>query len=469
MKDSQTRRGTLRLVLSVTALLTGVDVVLHGAPILTPFPDLVAPEGAIYAGFLVLDEWVADSGASDNDLVWAVSGGGGLDLRLTPERHLVVQPPNADWFGKAELYLTVCNSTGDCAAQTLSLRIENVPDDPVIERIPPQVVDIAEPFAPLDLALFGWDPDGNVDLAWSVESEAPLAGEVVDTVLTVTQPADGTWLGTADVVVTLRDSTGRSATREVAYTASEHPVTLTFVGNEGFLIACGDTKILVDGLVDEGVFLTPNERARLRGAVTPFDGIDLALATHAHYDHFDVPTAAEFLTSSPETVLISLDESIDRLRPRPEFDALSARGIGIPFQAGSRSEFDVAGLRVTAFGITHGFGRSNLAFLIEIGGMRILHLGDAAADLTAEELVAQFAWPSLDIDVALVPYWWLFDTALVDRVAVGIAPRYAIPMHFQRSCPSLLGIETGDVVPIALCREFETWIVPPRADGPAAP
>jgi L-ascorbate metabolism protein UlaG (beta-lactamase superfamily) len=253
------------------------------------------------------------------------------------------------------------------------------------------------------------------------------------------------------------------------YAAAERPVALTFVGNEGFLIQCGGSKVLIDALVNEGVLLTPNERVRLCAALPPFDDVDLALATHAHYDHFDVPYTAEFLARSPETVLISLDESIDKLRTRPEFDAISTRLTGMPFQPGVRTEFHVAGIRVIAFAIGHGFGRSNLAFLLEIGGMRILHLGDAAADVTAQELVVQFDWPSLGIDVALVPYWWLFDDTRVDRVTVGIAPRFVIPMHFQGACPSPTDIETGTVVPITLCRGFEAWIIPPRNDDPTAP
>jgi L-ascorbate metabolism protein UlaG (beta-lactamase superfamily) len=473
MKTLEQQRQSCSPVWLALAFLAAAGLASQAAPILAPFPELIAPEGAIYAGFLDLDDWVADPTTADTDLVWSMSGGADLVVRLTSERHLIIQAPNPDWFGDAELALAVCSPAGQCAAQTLSVRIENVPDDPTIERIPTQVADLGKPFAPLDLALFGWDADGSEGLTWSVAAGVPLAARIDGTVLTVIQPTDATrtatWVGSEDVLVTLQDPTGRSTTRAIAYTAAERPVALTFIGNEGFLIQCGDTRVLIDALVNEGVLLTPNERARLHGALPPFDRIDLTLATHAHYDHFDAPTAAEFFANSPETVLISLDESIDKLRTRPEFDAISARLTGMSLQPADRAEFDVADLHVTAFAIGHGLGRSNLAFLLDIGGMRILHLGDAAADLTAQELIAQFDWPSLGIDVALVPYWWLFDDTRVDRVTVGIAPRFVIPMHFQGACPSVTDIETGMAVPIALCHEFETWIVPPRDDDPTAP
>jgi len=473
MQTPSQQRQSRSPVWLAPAFLAILGLAAWAAPILAPFPELTAPEGAIYAGFLDLDDWVADPTTADADLVWSVSGDTDLVARLTSERHLIVQAPNSDWSGHAVLGLTVCSPAGECATQTLSVRVENVPDDPVIERIPTQVADLGEPFAPLDLALFGWDPDGSEGLTWSVAAVELLDARIVGTVLTVTRPAassaNPTWTGSEDVLVTLRDPTGRSTTRAVVYAAAERPVALTFVGNEGFLIQCGGSKVLIDALMSEGVFLTPNERVRLCGALPPFDDVDLVLATHAHYDHFDVPYTAQFLARSPETVLISLDESIDKLRTRPEFDAISARLTGIPFQPGVRTEFDVAGIRVIAFAIGHGLGRSNLAFLLEIGGMRILHLGDAATDLTAQELVAQFDWPSLGIDVALVPYWWLFDDTRVDRVTVGIAPRFVIPMHFQGACPSPTDIETGSIVSIALCREFKTWIIPPRNDDPTAP
>lgn len=461
-------RGALTLACGAVLGAIVHSLALAAAPVLRPIPEIVASEGTPYVGLLLLDDWVADAEAADAELSWGVAGGGELRVRLTAERHLVIQPPSVDWFGRAELVLTVCNPAGVCATQTLSARVENVPDSPVIERIPSQVADTAEPFVPLDLDLFGWDPDGREGLTWSVAAPDPLQAVLEGSVLTITRPmpADsGPWIGTAEVCVTLEDSDGRAATRAIPFVVEDHPVIVTFIGNEGFLIESGGIRILIDALVNEGIFLTANERERLRGALYPFDEIDLALATHTHYDHFDPATVAAFLAASPRTVFISLDESIDKLRSIASLDVCSGRLVGIPFREGEKSGHDIGGVHVMAYSVTHGAGRSNLAFLVEIGGMRVLHLGDASADVSPEALAAQFGWASLGIDVALVPYWWLLDTSRADRVTTAIAPRFVIPMHFQGACPSLEGIETAAVA-LNLCREFETWIVPPRSAAP---
>ena len=42
--------------------------------------------------------------------------------------------------------------------------------------------------------------------------------------------------------------------------------------------------------------------------------------------------------------------------------------------------------------------------MIEVGGRRVLHVGDAEQD---PEIFASLDLPSRDLDVALVPYWYL--------------------------------------------------------------
>ncbi len=72
---------------------------------------------------------------------------------------------------------------------------------------------------------------------------------------------------------------------------------ITYVANEGFLLAGGGKKVLIDALFDGGIAgypTIPDElRPSLEQARPPFDGVDLVLATHFHGDHFGPPNGVE--------------------------------------------------------------------------------------------------------------------------------------------------------------------------------
>jgi L-ascorbate metabolism protein UlaG (beta-lactamase superfamily) len=454
------------LVLGIGAVLLSLGAVAFAAPILTPFPEYVAPEGTMYVTSIRLDDWVEDPTAPDEELTWSFPADTALRLALTPDRHLVVRPPNADWQGTETVLLTVCNPAGECTTGAVSFRVENAPDDPIIEWIPDQATGGEAPFAPLDLGPYGWDPDGD-SVAWEVGGGAVLTAAIVDGVLSVDAP-DG-WVGRDAVEIMLRDSTGRSATRSLFYTATESvPVVITSLGGEGIMIQWGGVKILIDALVRDALPLTTSDRRRLQEAVSPYDGVTLALVTHPHYDHFDAGYATQFLLHSPGTRFVSLAETAEALRGQDGWERIADRVIGIPFSAAAQTGLEVDAAVVTAFHLEHtGLGSiPNLAFLIEVGGLRLLHLGDATEDWSAADLVAAFGWPSLCIDVLFASNRWLVTSPDVNLVAAAVAPRFAIPVHFAGSCPaSRTAYAVGDAALVLLCAKGSSWIVPPQDGG----
>ncbi|MGD9676194.1 MAG: MBL fold metallo-hydrolase, partial [Candidatus Bipolaricaulia bacterium] len=404
-------------------LFAGVGIL--AAPVVTPFPEFVAEEGALYVAAIRLDEWVEDASCAVEDLVWSFPAGTALRLALTPDRHLVVRPPNADWQGLETIALTVCNPAGACATATVVFRVENTPDAPVIEWIPDRVTSEGTPFAPLDLGPYGWDPDGD-DVVWEVRGGSVLTAKVVDGVLRIRAPEG--WSGREDVELELRDPSGRRAARSVGCTVSgeEPPVVITALGIEGILIECGGVKILIDALVRDALPLTGSERERLQRAAPPYDAVTVALTTHPHYDHFDAGYAAQFLTHARSAVFVSVGEAVDALRRESAWGAIADRVVEIAFSPSTRTELDLTGVRVTALHLEHTGpgGLPNLAYLVDIGGVRILHLGDATETRSAADLVAAFGWPSLEIDVLLGSLRWVAaapDTWLIARAA---APRY---------------------------------------------
>ena len=453
------RRATLIAVSLASALLL-LCRSASAVPTMAPLPEFVATEGAEYVAVLHLDDVVEDREAPDDTLIWHVPAGTALDVTLTHDRHLVVRPPDTDWCGVEAIPIAVCNPAGACATQTLSFRVEPVPDAPIIDWIPSRVIGAAAAFAPLDLRQFEFDPDGDADLTWAASGGTWLIPSVVDGVLTV-ERRDPAWRGTEELELCLTDSTGRSVSRGLSCTVTAGtPVTLTFIPNRPILIERGETRVLIDGLLNDVVSLSVRDKERLARAEAPFDEIDLALATHEHYDHVTPRVVVEHLTHSSSTVFASLIETVDLLEDVPGYDGVADRVVAIPFTEGAGADLDVDGIHVTAFSVRHTGAGDNLAFLIDVGGVRILALGDAAFDFTPAELIAAYGWPGRDVDVALVPSRWveLFGGALV---TVGIAPRFVVTGPL-RECPPLLEVQEGARVPVVVCSSGETWIVPPR-------
>ena len=196
-------------------------------------------------------------------------------------------------------------------------------------------------------------------------------------------------------------------------------ISVTYVANEGFLISAGETKVLVDALYREGVpgyEVIPEERRELlETAAPPFDGVDLILATHFHPDHFDAHAVGRHLTSNPAARFVTTEQTRNQMRDLfPEFEVVGDRVIGITPAEGTIREVagihEATGVGLRVANLHHGRDRpiENIGFLIDIGGMRLLHVGDTEAlapDYARYDLVSE------KIDVAFLPFYQLvFDT-----------------------------------------------------------
>jgi L-ascorbate metabolism protein UlaG (beta-lactamase superfamily) len=100
---------------------------------------------------------------------------------------------------------------------------------------------------------------------------------------------------------------------------------VTYVANEGFLIASGEDKVLIDALQSGGIeeYLAPSpstldELQRARGS---FRGVDLVLVSHRHVDHFDPAVVARHVESNADARLISTSQMVGPVRDRLSSDA----------------------------------------------------------------------------------------------------------------------------------------------------
>jgi L-ascorbate metabolism protein UlaG (beta-lactamase superfamily) len=209
-------------------------------------------------------------------------------------------------------------------------------------------------------------------------------------------------------------------------------VTVTFLANEGLLLESGTQKVMIDALYDPyETYGVPHDSTRraLRQARAPFNDVDVVLVTHWHGDHFGSAPAADHLKANPRATLVSSPQVIDSLRRyAPARDIAAARTLGRAVAPGERRREVINGVPVEILGVSHGGGRhrsvEHRGFVVEIGGRRVLHLGDTFFT------DAEFARLRLDttrIDVAFIPAWALLDHR--DIIERWINPRQVVAIH----------------------------------------
>jgi L-ascorbate metabolism protein UlaG (beta-lactamase superfamily) len=209
---------------------------------------------------------------------------------------------------------------------------------------------------------------------------------------------------------------------------------VTYLANEGFMIAGGGKKVLIDALFREGVggyaVLSTATRALLEQARSPFDGVDVALATHFHADHFDAEAVLAHLKNNSQVFFFSTNQAADKLQATGQFDAIKTRVVATLPKEGERSHNKHRGLRVQLLNIHHGRGRpiENLGFIVEIAGKRILHIGDSEAEAAAFQ---KYEVIEDSIDVAFLPFWYFVNDDFKQAVREQIRPRHIVVMHIE--------------------------------------
>jgi L-ascorbate metabolism protein UlaG (beta-lactamase superfamily) len=211
------------------------------------------------------------------------------------------------------------------------------------------------------------------------------------------------------------------------------PITVTYTGNAGFLLQVAGKKIVVDSLYREGVkgYVSPSaEQVRqLENGTSPFNDINLALSTHYHADHYHPEAVGTFLTHNPQATFISTVQAREALKNNYDgFEAIAPRVRGVMPAEGSTATEEVDGIKLTILNLHHGQRREveNAGFLLEVGGRRILHMGDTeatATDLSGLELDQR------NIDLAFIPFWYLVKGGWGKTIREQIAPARIVVMH----------------------------------------
>ena len=226
---------------------------------------------------------------------------------------------------------------------------------------------------------------------------------------------------------------GPSARAQAAPT--QNGVVVTFLANEGVMLSSGRSKVLIDALFlkYERGYAVPADstQAALQNARAPFNTVDVILVTHRHGDHFHPAPVVAHLRANPRAKLLTSQQVIDSVRGHlAAGGALTPRLMARTMAPGTRRREVVNGVTVELLGLPHGGSRhrhvEHLGYVVELGGRRVLHVGDTDISETA---FAPFRLDTARIDVALLPSWMVLDDDGRRVIQRWIRPRQVVAFH----------------------------------------
>lgn len=188
---------------------------------------------------------------------------------------------------------------------------------------------------------------------------------------------------------------GAAEALEPSVMGAEYSV--TYLGNEGFMVQKGRWRIMFDALHApySSSYMAPTVEAigMIMDQKPPFDGALVLFISHHHPDHFDPVLVYQLLRTNTEAVVVSTPQVIEKVRAQgATAEPLSDRLVTIDLKPGESRQMEINEFAFTAFSTNHstyleddpatGARRNrhasvqHLVFQLEVDGTRIIHTGD---------------------------------------------------------------------------------------------
>ena len=220
-------------------------------------------------------------------------------------------------------------------------------------------------------------------------------------------------------------------------------VSITYTGNMGILISNDKTAVWIDGLHEfyGPDYLNPPdtilEKAFEKKDI--FKALQWLLFTHYHRDHYSANLVKRFLKLNPHHKVAGAPQVIDSFSARYIINAWNRNSVILKDTSFS--------LQVKAFNIPHTWPQrhtkvQNIAYLVELNKIRILHVGDADADPEAFSRVQ-----SESVDVMIVPSWFL-ENENAKKIIGQLHPKKIIITHIApgEKLKRSMGIKNADTI-----------------------
>lgn len=214
---------------------------------------------------------------------------------------------------------------------------------------------------------------------------------------------------------------------------------ISYIANMGVLIESGLKTVIIDALHEpyKPDYLSPSREVvdnLIQGTYQDFTGIEVALFTHQHKDHFSAKYSKRFLEENPDGILVSPAQITDLVLKEAVSNQskIEHQLRTVPYD-GEIHQINESDIQIEAIRCDHGNPArhraiENMAYLITINGYTILHIGDtewAAAKAVFEKLKLK----ERNLDIAVLPYWMLLGNSSRDLVESYLAPKRLIATH----------------------------------------
>jgi L-ascorbate metabolism protein UlaG (beta-lactamase superfamily) len=244
-------------------------------------------------------------------------------------------------------------------------------------------------------------------------------------------------------------------------------VTVTYVGNAGFLVTVGDYRVLIDAMFDGfpgGYTLPANVEQALTNSQPPFDGVDLILVTHNHADHFGADMVRRHMEANPGAILVTGRQVTEQLA------GIGSRVVTLAATTGKTASTTQNGIRIEAIYLSHGVfpaGQTeivNYGYVVTIGNVSFFHTGDIDPATIGIETFRGYGLASKGIDVAFVPHFLLGGRSADPGFVATIAAKYVVAAHYEYTMLPLMRTAILSAYPTAVVfsndHELESWALP---------
>jgi L-ascorbate metabolism protein UlaG (beta-lactamase superfamily) len=260
------------------------------------------------------------------------------------------------------------------------------------------------------------------------------------------------------------------------------PLTVTYVGNEGFLIESGGKKILIDALFggfDADWCQVPSDSfvELMSAAQPPFDKIDIIALTHAHVDHFSPEIAVAHLRHNRNGVMICTPQAAAQMDTFEGYSEIKARLRIVPAPGDTAVNLDISGIDIIVLPTHHNVSMrtdtltdqtydrfadvQHLEYLINIGGWNLYHSGDSPQYDTAA--AHRFGLDRQAIDIAFLQWWgkWNELSRRQKMARETLKPEWIIFMHLRPGRiipdqpPEQIPLAREIIVPV---QQLDRWV-----------
>ncbi len=246
-------------------------------------------------------------------------------------------------------------------------------------------------------------------------------------------------------------------------------IKIQYLANEGIMIKSEKEKILIDAMFkkefDHLDVLPDSVLAKMEEAETPYNGLNLILATHVHGDHFNAQIVGNHLMKNNETLFMGPQEVINDFKKNfPLYENISSRIISETPDLFESKTHDFENITIRVLRVKH-FGEppwdkaENVCFLVTIGDKKILHVGDSIVD---EKNLGKFGLEKEQVDVAIFPFWIVSSPTSKDIIEKYINPKQILVAHIppkRYNAAQKYLDEQGYKNTTALDNQFETIII----------